>query len=301
MTVLITGATGLIGSKLVNVLLARNYTVHYLTTSISKIESKPNYQGFYWNPEQGKIDENCIYGVDVIVHLAGANIAKRWTNSYKQEIIESRILSSELLFNVVKKNKSKIKQFISASGTAIYPASFDKSYDETTRNTEDSFLSNVVKKWEESADRFQVLDLKVCKLRTGIVLSNDGGALPEMVKPIKMGFGAAMGNGKQIQSWIHINDLVAMYCFAIENQLEGVYNAVTPKPISNQELTSVIAKTLNMPLFLPNIPQFIMKLLLGEMSYLLFSSKNISSYKIRQSGFQFQFPEIKEAIADLYQ
>ncbi|WP_309612848.1 TIGR01777 family oxidoreductase [Flavobacterium sp.] len=300
MRILITGATGLIGNELVKLLLAKNHSVHYLTTSLSKIESKPNYQGFYWNPEQSKIDENCIYGVDVIIHLAGANIAKRWTNDYKQEIIESRTLSSELLYNLVKKNPNQIKQFISASGTAIYPESFDTVYDETTTETEDSFLSNVVKKWEESANRFQVLGLKVCRLRTGIVLSNAGGALPEMVKPIKIGFCAAMGNGKQIQSWIHINDLVAMYWFAIENQLEGVYNAVTPHPISNQELTTVIAKTLKKPLFLPNIPQFVMKLILGEMSYLLFSSKNLSAQKIMDNGFQFQFPEIKNAIADLY-
>ncbi len=189
MRILITGATGLIGNELVKLLLAKNHSIHYLTTSLSKVESKPNYQGFYWNPEQSKIDENCIYGVDVIVHLAGANIAKRWTNNYKQEIIESRTLSSELLYNLVKKHPNQVKQFISASGTAVYPESFDTVYDETTTETEDSFLSNVVKKWEESASRFQVLGLKVCKLRTGIVLSNAGGALPEMVKPIKMGFG----------------------------------------------------------------------------------------------------------------
>lgn len=300
MKVLITGATGLIGKELVQLLLANKYSVNYLTTSKSKIISKPNYQGFYWNPEQGKIDENCIYEVDAIVHLAGANIAKRWTNTYKQEIIESRILSIELLYNLVKKSENKIKQFISASGTAIYPESFNKTYDEATKETEDSFLSNVVKKWEESANRFQVLGIKVCKLRTGIVLSNNGGALSEMVKPIKMGIGAAMGNGKQMQSWIHINDLANLYCFAIKNQLEGVYNAVTPNPISNQELTTVIAKSLNKPLFLPNIPQFIMKLLLGEMSYLLFSSKNVSPDKIMATGFKFKFPEIKQALADLY-
>ena len=300
MKILITGATGLIGKKLVKLLLAKNHSVNYLSTSISKIESKPNYKGFYWNPEQSKIDENCIYEVDIIIHLAGATIAKRWTNAYKQEIIESRILSSELLYNLVKKNPNQVKQFVSASGTAVYPESFDIVYDETTKATEDSFLSNVVKKWEESANRFQVLGLKVCKLRTGIVLSNVGGALPEMVKPIKMGFGAAMGNGRQMQSWIHINDLVDMYCFIIENQLEGVYNAVTPNPVSNQELTTVIAKTLKKPLFLPNIPQFIMKLILGEMSYLLFSSKNLSAQKIIDKGFQFQFSKIKEAIVDLY-
>ena len=300
MKILITGATGLIGTELVKALLAKGHAINYLTTSVSKIESKPNYHGFYWNPQQSKIDENCIFGVDVIVHLAGANIAKRWTNAYKQEIIESRTLASELLYNLVKKNPNQVKQFVSASGTAIYPEGFDKVYDETTTETEDSFLSNVVKKWEESADRFQVLGLKVCKLRTGIVLSNLGGALPEMVKPIKMGFGAALGNGKQIQSWIHIYDLVAMFSFAIENQLKGVYNAVSPNPTNNQYLTTVIAMTLNKPLFLPNIPEFVMKLLLGEMSYLLFSSKNLSSQKIIDEGFQFQFLNIKEAIEDLY-
>jgi len=300
MKILITGATGLIGNELVKLLLAKNHTVHYLTTSKEKIKAVSNYIGFYWNPQQGKIDENCIYGVDVIVHLAGANIAKRWTDAYKQEIIESRTLSSELLFNLVKKTPNQIKQIISASGTAIYPESISQVYYETTTDSEDSFLSNVVKKWEESVNVFQVLDIKVCKLRTGIVLSNVGGALPEMVKPIRFGFGAAMGSGKQIQSWIHITDLVAMYYFAIENQLEGVYNAVSLNPVSNLELTKVIAKTLKKPLWLPNIPEFAMKLILGEMSYLLFSSKNLSAQKISKAGFQFQFPKIEKAISNLY-
>jgi uncharacterized protein (TIGR01777 family) len=300
MKILITGATGLVGSELVKLLLVKNHTVNYLTTSISKIENKSNYKGFYWNPELGKIDENCIYDVDVIIHLAGANISKRWTNSYKQEIIESRTLSAELLYNLVRKTQNQVKQFISASGTAIYPESFSKVYDETTKETEDSFLSSVVEKWEESANRFQVLGVKACKIRTGIVLSNVGGALPEMIKPIKLSLGAIMGSGKQIQSWIHIKDLTSLYCFAIENQLEGAYNAVTSNPVSNKELTEAIANTLNKPLFLPNIPQFIMRLILGEMSYLLFSSKNLSSRKIQDLGFQFQFPDIKGALADLY-
>lgn len=300
MKILITGATGTIGSELVKLLLAKNHSVNYLTTSKSKIESKSNYNGFYWNPEQGKIDENCLYGVDAIVHLAGANISKRWTNAYKQEIIESRTLSAELLYNLIRKTPNQVRQFVSASGTASYPESHTKGYDETTVDTEDSFIPNVVKKWEESADRFQVLNIKVCKLRTGIVLSSLGGALPELVKPIKLGFGAAMGSGKQIQSWIHITDLVQMYYFALENQLEGIYNAVAPNPISNKELTVAIAKVLKKPLFLPNIPQFVMQLVLGEMSYLLFSSKNLSSEKIQNLGFKFKFPKIKEALNDLY-
>ncbi|MGL2964340.1 TIGR01777 family oxidoreductase [Flavobacterium sp. RSB2_4_14] len=300
MKILITGATGLIGGELVKLLLEKNHTVNYLTTSKSKIKDKLNYKGFFWNPQEGKIDDRCIYDVEVIIHLAGANIAQRWTNEYKQEIIESRTLSSELIFNLVKKVPNQVKQIISASGTAIYPESFSKVYDETEIESEDSFLSNVVKKWEESVDTFNTLGIKVCKLRTGIVLSNKGGALPEMVKPIKLGVGAAMGSGKQIQSWIHINDLVAMYNFAIEKQLNGVYNAVSPNPITNQVLTKAIAKNLKKPLWLPNVPEFVMKLALGEMSYLLFSSKNLSSKKILDTGFQFQFSTIENAIEDLY-
>lgn len=301
MTILITGATGLIGNELVKFLLAKKHTVHYLTTSKTKIEAESHYIGFYWNPQEGKIDENCIFGVDAIIHLAGANIAKRWTNAYKQEIIESRTLSAELLFNLIKKHPNhQIKQIISASGTSIYPDGIDKVYDEDTKETEDSFLSNVVKKWEQSVAVFQVLGIKVCKLRTGIVLSAKGGALPEMVKPIKMGFGSVMGSGKQMQSWIHINDLVALYNFALENELEGIYNAVTSNPVSNEVLTKAIAKTLKKPLWLPNTPEFVMKLILGEMVYLLFSSKNLSANKILDLGFQFQFKDIDKALSDLY-
>ena len=299
MRILITGATGLIGSELVLLLLQNGISVHYLTTSKRKIENQPNYKGFFWNPKLGIIDENCLMGVDAIIHLAGASISKRWTKSYKQEIIESRIFSSNLLFKIVKENPNQVKQIISASGTAIYPNSSSTVYTEDSKTIVDNFLSNVVLKWEESVDKFQSLNIKVCKLRTGVVFSDKGGALLEIVKPIKLGLGSPFGDGKQVQSWIHLHDLVAMYLFAVENSLEGVYNAVAPHPITNSELTKNIAAILEKPLFMPNIPKFVMKLILGEMHELLFEDKRISAQKVINSGFVFQYLTSEKALKDI--
>jgi len=300
MKVLITGATGLIGNELVSLLLQNGVSIHYLTTSKKKTENELNYKGFYWNPEQGIIDENCLMGVDAIIHLAGATISKRWTNSYKQEIIESRLLSSAVLFKALKNHPNQVKQIVSASGTAIYPNNDKVIYDENSQEIDNSFLGNVVYKWEESADKFKSLGLKVCKLRTGIVLSNKGGALIEMAKPIKMGIGSPFGTGKQIQSWIHIHDIAALYFFAISNDLEGVYNAVAPIPVSNEKLTMTIATVLKKPLFMPKIPKFMMKLLLGEMHVLLFENRNLSAQKIIDRGFVFKYKTIEKAIENIY-
>jgi hypothetical protein len=299
MKVLVTGATGLIGKKLTDLLLKNNHTVHYLTTSSLKIQNKENYFGFYWNPQEGKIDESCIEGVDIIIHLAGASISKRWTNAYKQEIIESRVLSANLLFNLLKKTPNQVKHFVSASGTAIYPDSTTTIYDEFSTQIEDSFLGNVVAKWEKAADQFKLLRIKVTKIRTGIVFSAQGGALQEMIKPIKMYAGSCFGSGKQIQSWIHLTDVSNLYYFVIQNEIEGVINAVSPNSISNKELTKIMARYLNRPLFLPNIPQFMMKLILGEMSILLFNNKKILPKRTIDLGFKFEFASINEALKDI--
>ena len=299
MKILITGATGFIGQKLTKLFIDNAVFVHYLTTSKDKIESKPFYQGFYWNHDEGKIDENCFIGVDVIIHLAGANIAHRWTKTYKQEVIESRVLTANLLFNALKKNPHQVKQIISASGTAIYPDSSTKIYDENETQFADGFLSNVVIKWEESADQFKLLNIKVCKLRTGIVYANNGGALAEIIKPIKLGFGASFGSWQQVQSWIHLTDVVNMYYFLATNNLEGTFNAVAPEKTTDEKLTKAIAKILKKPLFMPNIPRFVMQLILGDMCELLFTNKNISSKKIIDAGFKFQFPELNGALEDI--
>jgi uncharacterized protein len=299
MKLLITGATGFIGTALVKKLTQKGHIIHYLTTSKNKLENSENYKGFFWNPDTKEIDVSCFDGVEAIIHLAGASIAKRWTRSYRKEIISSRTETSNLLLTSLKEINHQVKHIISASGTAIYPESYDRVYDENDTETADDFLAKVVKVWENGISNFEYLGLKVAKIRTGVVYGKNGGAFQEIVKPIKFGFGAVMGNGKQIQSWIHLDDLVNLYCFVLENNLEGVYNAVAPETISNKDQTKAIAKKLHKPLFLPNIPRFIMKLILGEMSLLLFTSKNLSSKKIQEKGFQFKYPNFKSALNEL--
>ncbi|WP_374400339.1 TIGR01777 family oxidoreductase [Flavobacterium sp.] len=299
MKVLITGATGLVGQELVSLLLQNGFTVHYLSTSKSKLVSQNNYKGFYWNPKTSEIDLNALTDVEVIVHLAGASVAKKWTSSYKEEIIESRVLSTRLLYKTLQKNSHQVKQIVSASAIGIYPDDLNYIYHETDNKVDNSFLGNVVQQWEEEVNQFEKLQINVAKIRIGIVLAKKGGALQEMVKPIKMGVGAAFGSGLQYQSWIHIQDLVGIFQFVIQNQLSGVFNGVAPYPVTNAELTKAIAKTLGKPLFLPNIPQFVMKLILGEMHQILFSSQHVSCRKLLDLKYQFKFASLDKALNDL--
>lgn len=299
MKILVTGATGLVGHELVSLLLQKGFSVNYLTTSKNKIENQPNYHGFFWDPSQGLIDENCIRGVQTIIHLAGASISKRWTKNYKQEIIESRTWSTQTLFKLLRNHDHQVKQFVSASAIGIYPSSLDNFYDEDTKEMASDFLGNVVIKWEESADSLSRLQISVCKIRIGLVLSMQGGALPEMARPVKFGLGAAFGTGKQWQSWIHIQDLARIFLMAMDQKWEGTFNAVAPHPVDNQTLTKAIASQLNKPLFLPNIPEFLMKLVLGDMHQLLFASQKVNAHKIESKGFEFKYKTIDVALENL--
>lgn len=299
MTILITGATGLVGQELVQLLLKNGHIVHYLSTSKSKLVTEEAYKGFYWNPKTAEIDLNALTNVEVVVHLAGATVSKKWTKAYKQEIIESRVLSTRLLYQTLQKNGNQVKQIVSASAIGIYPDSLTNIYHETDLAIDASFLGNVVKEWENEVSQFEKLNILVAKIRIGLVLAKDGGALQEMVKPIKFGVGAAFGSGQQYQSWIHLHDLAAIFSHVIENNSSGVYNGVSPYPVTNEVLTKAIAKTLDKPLFLPNIPKFLMKLILGEMHILLFSSQHVSCRKLLDENFQFKFASLDKALNDI--
>ena len=294
-----TGATGLIGREIVKLRLQKTIVIHYLTTSKAKLNSDKNYKGFYWNPSTNEIDHNCFKDIDIIINLVGASIAKRWTKSYKKEIIESRIKTAHLLQDTIKNHNYSIKHVISASAVGIYPSSSYNYYDETNIDISNSFLGQVVEQWETAINGFKDLGCKVTKVRIGLVLSNKGGVLPKLTKPIKYFAGAIFGNGKQWQSWIHIRDLAAIFVFLLEQNLTGIFNAVAPNPVTHKKCMQLTAKTLKKPLIIPNIPKSIIKLILGEMHILLFESQRISSKKIETVGYNFRYTNLETALKDL--
>ncbi len=299
MRVLITGATGLVGQQVVKLCREKEIAINYLTTSKSKISHSETYKGFYWNPKAQEIDLDCFKGIDSIIHLAGATISKRWTPAYKKEILSSRTTSTKLLINALKGESHTIKHVVGASAIGIYSSSGINYYEESSKEFSRSFLGKVVQEWETEMNGFSELNIEVSKIRIGLVLAKNGGALSEMIKPFKFGAGTALGNGKQWQSWIHIQDLARLFLYVLEHHLGGVFNGVAPNPVTNKELTKSIAKVMRKPLFLPNIPQFFLKLVLGEMHILLFESQRVSSKKIENKGFQFEFHYLRPALENI--
>ena len=299
MKILITGATGLIGKKLTSDLLSKGYSVNYLTTRNSQIKSSDKINGYYWNPEKEIIDLECFKNVDTIINLAGSNIAKRWSRSNKLQILKSRTQSLNLLKDSILKNNLNIKKIISASAIGIYPSSFDRVYTENTNLISSSFLGKVVSEWELAVNSFNDLKIEIAIVRIGLVLSKDGGILSKSLFPIKFGVGSFFGSGMQWQSWIHIQDISNIFCHILKNDLVGIFNGTSPNPITNKEFTIKLSKFLNRPLIFPNLPKWLMSLILGEMHIIIFESQNITCNRLSQTKFNFKFDNFDHAIADL--
>jgi|TARA_B110000240_G_scaffold17320_1_gene17695 hypothetical protein len=298
-TVLITGATGLVGKALVKKCLQNGFNVHYLTTRKSKIKLQENYKGFYWNPQLEIIDISCFEGVNIIINLAGSSIAQRWTKAYKSLILSSRKKALELLHSSIETHDFPVKHIISASAIGIYPDSKTRYYEEDFQGTDISFLRTVVRSWEGALKAFNALGVKTTALRIGIVLDKHEGALPKISGPIKGYIGSALGSGDQWQSWIHIDDLVRMFMFVLDSSLEGVFNAVAPNPVQQKDFVKSVANVLKRPIFFPKVPEFILNFALGEMSAIALESQRVSAQKIQDLGFEYDFHELDAALGDL--
>ena len=297
--VLITGGSGSVGTRLSQLLLDNGYEVAHLSRSKTNL---PNIQTYLWNVEQNQIDEKCIDGVDIIVHLAGAGIAdSRWTDERKKNLIDSRTKSIQLVYQLLKSNPHQVKTVVSASASGYYSDRGEAEMKETDSPNTD-FLGECSVLWENAVDEAKDLGIRVVKFRTGVILEKNAGALPKISAPIKFGFGSPLGDGKQWTSWIYIEDVAKMYLKGIEDEaLQGAYNMSTPNPITNKELTIAIAQKFNKPIWLPNVPAFLLKLIFGEMSAVVLGSTKMNVEKIEQTGFKFKFPTIKSALDQIYE
>ncbi len=295
-TILIGGGSGLIGSRLAEMFRAQGHTVRLLTRS-PKTEDQ-----FFWNPASGEMQDGALQGVDYVINLAGAGIAdKRWTTARKKELVESREQSAALLFQAMERMEQRPKAYLSASAIGYYGNSGESWMREDSAPVDQSFMVDCCQKWESAAGQLTVLGIRTVIFRIGVVLAKEGGALAEVVKPLRFGLGAYFGNGQAWWSWIHRDDVCRAFIWAIENQaVEGVFNLTAPTPVRGKELVIATAKARkHAAVFLP-APAFVLRLVLGEMSAVILNSNRVSSEKLTQAGFEFQWPELNAALSDIF-
>lgn len=298
--VLISGGTGLVGKAIIQNLEAAGYQVAVL----SRNQGLKDLKSFYWDYENGKLEEAAIDFADIIIHLAGENISnKRWSKHQKEKIIDSRVKTTDLLFNALQKKPKKLKAFISASAIGYYGSYTSEKIFQEEDGAGDDFLAETVRQWEASVQQIAQLNIPTAILRLGVVMSDKGGALTKMLKPVEMGFGASLGSGKQWVPWIELNDLARLFYFVLHHKLMNqtpskalIYNAVSPNYISNAQLMKSLAKAKRKPFFMPAVPAFMLKLIFGEMSTILLEGSRVSSERILGEGFEFNTTEIAELI-----
>ncbi len=304
--VLISGGTGLIGTNLTRHLIERNYDVIILSRNKNKASDNSKISYAHWDIKKQEIEAAAVKQADHIIHLAGAGVMdKKWTEDYKKQIVESRVKSSELLIKSLQENTHHVKSFASASAIGWYGsddgAITRKEGFVETDPPDKSFLGETCRLWEASVEPVATMGIRLVKLRTGIVLSNDGGAYKEFKMPLKFGIAAILGNGKQIISWIHIDDICRMYIEAIENrEAEGSYNAVAPSPVTNKQMMLLIAETIRGKFYIPiHVPNFVLKATMGKRSIEILKSATVSDKKIKSIGFTFLYPSIESALEEL--
>ncbi len=298
-TVCITGGTGLIGSSLMRILKLSAYRVLVLSREKS---DDPDSILRYWDIEKGIIDPVAVDNADHYVHLAGASVGEgRWSDQKKQEIRDSRIKSTRLLYDTIKGSKRKPKTFISASAIGVYGHDTGGVLiDEDRVKPGDDFLATVTREWEEEVNKIRELGVRVVILRIGVVLSYFGGAVPKFMKLTKLGLSSPIGSGEQYISWVHLDDLIDLIKYCIEYpRIEGTFNAVAPNPVTNREFIKTMAHIMEKPAFLPNVPGFVLKAILGEKASIILGGNRVSSKKIMDAGFKFKFDKVDDALYNI--
>ncbi|MFH6971848.1 TIGR01777 family oxidoreductase [Flavobacterium petrolei] len=294
--VLISGGSGFIGRNLTTLLLAKGYSVSIL--SRSEKQNKGDVFYYKWDVAKQTIDDEAILKADYIIHLAGENIAeKRWTAKRKAAIIDSREKSTQLLYSVLKKHYKKLDAFVSASAVGIYGAVNGAEICTEDMKPANDFLGYTCQKWEDSIDFIENLNIRTVKIRTGLVLGKNDGFLKKLIPLFKYRLGSALGSGKQYMPWIHVDDLCAIYLQAISDaSMEGPYNAAICDNTTNTLFSKTLARVFGYSIWLPNVPAFVLKLVMGEMAKIVLTGRRVSSDKIEQTGFKFKFNNLEEAL-----
>lgn len=295
-TILIAGGAGLIGTRLSELLTEQGHSVRLLSRT-------PKTTGhFFWDPAAGEIDSAALQGVDYVINLAGAGIAdKRWTNARKEELVQSRVQSAALLSREFKRMAERPRAYISASAIGYYGNTWETLVREDSPTADKSFMVDCCQQWENAADQMTPLGIRTVKFRIGVVMAKEGGALAEIVNPLRFGLGAYFGDGQAWWSWIHREDVCRAFAWAIENQqAEGVFNLVAPSPVRGKVLVKAIAKAMRQPAIMVPAPSFVLRLIFGEMSAVILNSNRVSADKLISAGFVFKWPEVNAALSDIF-
>ncbi len=303
MKVLITGATGFVGSGLVDKFLKRNFSVNVLTRNVPraavKFGDKVDY--FKWEPIDEIAPTGAFKNVDAVIHLLGENIAgKRWSEKVKKEVYDSRIIGTENLIEGLVASEQKVKTFVSTSAIGIYGVREDEDISEEEKIIPRDFLSKLCIDWEKAVDENLPAGIRKCIMRVGIVLGRNGGALSKMELPFKCGVGGVVGSGKQMMSWIHVEDLRELYFDAVKKEeFTGVINATAPNPVNNKTFTKSLGKVLSRPTIFP-LPSFAAEVALGELSTILLDGQKVLPKRALELGYNYQYPKIDKALEHLY-
>lgn len=299
-TILITGGTGLVGKKLVQHLLDKGYTIHLLVRRIKNDNRGERLKQFAWDIYKRQIDKHCLTDVDAIIHLAGEEIArKRWTTDRKRQIIESRTESIRMIYDLMRKNKNQVEHVISASAVGYYGDRGEELLNENSLPSKD-FLAETCIVWEEAVDEGEKFGLRIVKLRSAVILDAKGGILPQLALPLKFWLAVVPGSGKQWMPWIHIDDAVGIYTYALESKtMKGAYNMAAPESARINQILRAIKNAIGKRAFFIHIPKFLLQIVIGEMSLMVLESTRISVEKLKISNYQFKYDSLGKALGNL--